>query len=65
MNVIEEVSTGKDGLKFKRTSKLAAMKQLAELAGYEAPKITDLTSSDGSMTPRQMSDAELMKIASE
>lgn len=65
MNAIEEVSVGKEGLKFKRTSKLAAMKQLAELAGYEAPTKTDLTSSDGSMTPRQMSDAELMKIASE
>ena len=65
MSAIEEVSTGKDGLKFKRTSKLAAMKQLAELAGYEAPTKTDLTSSDGSMSPSQMSDAELMKIASE
>lgn len=37
MNAIEEVSTGKDGLKFKRTSKLAAMKQLASIAGYESP----------------------------
>jgi phage terminase small subunit len=37
MSAIEEVSAGKYGLKFKRTSKLAAMKQLSELAGYEAP----------------------------
>jgi phage terminase small subunit len=38
MSAIEEVSVGKDGLKFKRTSKLSAMKQLADLGGYEAPK---------------------------
>lgn len=63
MSAIEEVSVGKEGLKFKRTSKLAAMKQLAELAGYEAPIKTDLMSSDGSMSPRQMSDDELLKIA--
>ncbi|PHR55989.1 MAG: hypothetical protein COA43_14830 [Robiginitomaculum sp.] len=37
MNAIEEVSVGKEGLKFKRTSKLSAMKQLAVLAGYESP----------------------------
>lgn len=43
MNAIEEVSVGKDGLKFKRTSKLAAMKQLADLSGYEAPKKTVTT----------------------
>lgn len=63
MSAIEEVSISKEGLKFKRTSKLAAMKQLAELAGYEAPIKTDLMSSDGTMSPRQMSDDELMKIA--
>lgn len=50
MSAIEEVSTGKDGLKFKRTSKLAAMKQLAELAGYEAPKQIEVTESE-SLTP--------------
>lgn len=38
LNAIEEVSVGKDGLKFKKVSKLAAMKQLADLAGYNAPQ---------------------------
>ena len=37
MGSIEEVTAGKEGLKFKRTPKLTAMKQLAELAGYDAP----------------------------
>lgn len=40
MGAIEEVTVGKDGLKFKKVSKLAAMKQLADLAGYnEAQKV--------------------------
>ena len=38
MSIISEVSAGKDGIKIKQHSPLAAMKQLAELAGYEAPK---------------------------
>ena len=37
MATISEVATGKDGLKIKQHSPLAAMKQLAELAGYDAP----------------------------
>lgn len=43
MSAIEEVSVGKDGLKFKRTSKLSAMKQLAGLGGYDAPIKIDNT----------------------
>ncbi len=43
--------------------KLKAIKQLAELAGYDAPIVSDLKSSDGSMSPRSMSDADLLKIA--
>ncbi len=35
---IAEVTAGKEGFKIKQHSPLAAMKQLAELAGYEAPK---------------------------
>lgn len=35
---IAEVTAGKDGFKIKQHSPLTAMKQLAELAGYEAPK---------------------------
>jgi phage terminase small subunit len=51
MSAIEEVSVGKEGLKFKRTSKLAAMKQLSELAGYNAASKHDHSSTDGTMSP--------------
>lgn len=51
MSAIEEVSISKDGLKFKRTSKLSAMKQLAELAGYNAASKHDHSSTDGTMSP--------------
>ncbi len=62
---ISELTAGKEGFKIKQHSPLAAMKQLAELAGYEAPTKTDLTSSDGSMSPKQMTDEQLLKIANE
>ncbi|WVH05495.1 hypothetical protein KKJFFJLC_00019 [Vibrio phage vB_VpaS_PGB] len=40
LGAIEEVTVGKDGLKFKKVSRLAAMRQLSELAGYnEAQKV--------------------------
>lgn len=51
MSAIEEVSVGKEGLKFKRTSKLAAMKQLAELGGYNAAAKHEHSSPDGTMSP--------------
>lgn len=38
LNAIEEVSVGKDGLKFKKVPKLAAMKQLADMEGYNKPQ---------------------------
>ena len=47
---IAEVSAGKDGIKIKQHSPLAAMKQLAELAGYEAPKQIEVSSKD-ELTP--------------
>ena len=50
MMSIEEVSSGKDGLKIKRASRLGAMKQLAELAGYNAPKEIKL-GTDETMVP--------------
>lgn len=52
LGAIEEVSVGKDGLKFKKVSRLNAMKQLSELAGYNAAQKYDHTSSDGSMSPK-------------
>ncbi len=47
---IAEVSAGKDGIKIKQHSPLAAMKQLAELAGYEAPKQVEVTAKE-ELTP--------------
>lgn len=51
MAAIEEVTVGKEGLKFKRTSKLSAMKQLAELGGYNAASKHEHSSPDGTMSP--------------
>ena len=51
MAAIEEVTVGKEGLKFKRTSKLSAMKQLAELGGYNAAAKHEHSSPDGTMSP--------------
>jgi len=47
---IAEVSSGKDGIKIKQHSPLAAMKQLAELAGYEAPKQVEILAKE-ELTP--------------
>tara|TARA_R110000851_G_scaffold60415_2_gene139452 strand:- start:3911 stop:4531 length:621 start_codon:yes stop_codon:yes gene_type:complete len=47
---IAEVSAGKDGIKIKQHSPLAAMKQLAELAGYEAPKQVEILAKE-ELTP--------------
>lgn len=41
MAVIQEVTAGRDGIKIKSVSSLQAMKQLAELAGYNAPTKTE------------------------
>lgn len=47
---IAEVSAGKEGIKIKQHSPLAAMKQLAELAGYEAPKQIEVVAKE-ELTP--------------
>lgn len=51
MAIISELNASKDGIKIKTHSQLAAMQQLARLAGYESAQKHDLTSSDGTMTP--------------
>lgn len=51
MASISEVTASKDGIKIKQHSPLTAMKQLADLAGYNAAQKYDHTSSDGSMSP--------------
>jgi phage terminase small subunit len=45
--LLTEVSTGKDGFKFKIHDQKAAMKQLATLQGYEAPQKLEHTGKDG------------------
>lgn len=47
---IAEVTAGKEGFKIKQHSPLAAMKQLAELAGYEAPKQVEVMAKE-ELTP--------------
>lgn len=39
---ISELSAGKDGIKIKQHSRLQAMKQIADIQGYEAPKKQDI-----------------------
>lgn len=43
LKAIEEVTSSKEGLKFKKVSRLAAMNQLADLAGYKAAQKHDHT----------------------
>lgn len=52
MASIAELTAGKEGIKIKQHSPLAAMKQLSDLAGYNEASKVDHTSSDGSMSPK-------------
>ncbi|MEQ1964640.1 terminase small subunit [Xenorhabdus khoisanae] len=47
LSAISELTTGKDGIKLKLHDPKAAIKQLSELMGWEAPKKTELTGKDG------------------
>lgn len=47
MSAVSELISGKDGIKLKMHDTKAAIKQLAELQGWEAPKKTELTGADG------------------
>jgi len=61
LNAIEEVSVGKDGLKFKKVSKLAAMKQLADLAGYNAAVKTEHSGAVASVSINKEEYADIRK----
>jgi len=52
MAAISELTAGRDGIKIKTHSPLDAIKQLAKMQGWETAQKVDLTSKDGSMTPR-------------
>lgn len=63
MAAISELTAGKDGLKIKLHDPKAAIKQLAEMRGWEAPKKTELTGANGgpiqttNMTPDEAAEA--------
>ncbi|CNJ06124.1 phage terminase small subunit [Yersinia pseudotuberculosis] len=60
---VAELSTGKDGLKIKLHDPKAAIKQLAEMRGWEAPKKAELTGANGgpiqtsNLTPDEAAEA--------
>ncbi|AOM42786.1 terminase [Xenorhabdus hominickii] len=54
LSAISELTTGKDGIKLKLHDPKAAIKQLADLMGWESAKKVDLSSTDGSMTPNNI-----------
>ena len=51
MAAISELTASKEGIKIKTHSPLAAIKQLADMQGWESAKKLDLSSSDRSMSP--------------
>ncbi|BDH45744.1 hypothetical protein TUM12370_17880 [Salmonella enterica subsp. enterica serovar Choleraesuis] len=65
MSAIAELSTGKDGIKLKMHDPKSAIKQLAELEGWEAPKKTEMSGPDGApvrtevtnLTPQEAAEA--------
>ncbi|CNB72558.1 terminase small subunit [Yersinia similis] len=60
---VAELSTGKDGLKLKLHDPKIAIKQLAEMCGWEAPKKAELTGPNGgpiqtsNLTPDEAAEA--------
>ncbi|RAW93849.1 MULTISPECIES: terminase small subunit [unclassified Photorhabdus] len=54
LSAISELTTGKDGIKLKLHDPKAAIKQLSELQGWEAPKKTEVTGAGGG--PIQIAD---------
>lgn len=65
MAAVAELTTGKDGIKLKMHDPKAAIKQLGEMQGWEAPKKTEVTGAGGgpiqtetvSMTPEEAAEA--------
>lgn len=65
MAAVAELTTGKDGIKLKMHDPKAAIKQLGEMIGWEAPKKTEVSGPGGgaiktenvSMTPEEAAEA--------
>ncbi|WP_413510847.1 terminase small subunit [Serratia liquefaciens] len=65
MAAVAELTTGKDGIKLKMHDPKAAIKQLCEMQGWEAPKKTEVSGPGGapiktesvSVTPEQAAEA--------
>ncbi|WP_071608948.1 terminase small subunit [Entomohabitans teleogrylli] len=65
MSAIAELTTGKDGIKLKMHDPKAAIKQLAEMQGWEAPKKSEVSGPGGgplktevvAMTPEEAAEA--------
>ncbi|MDC9620870.1 terminase small subunit [Xenorhabdus sp. XENO-7] len=70
LSAISELTTGKDGIKLKLHDPKAAIRQLAELMGWDAPKKTELTGKNGgpininNTTAAELTDDELAAIIS-
>lgn len=47
MSAVAELTTGKDGIKLKMHDPKAAIKQIGEMQGWEAPKKTEVSGPDG------------------
>ncbi|MCG3462667.1 terminase small subunit [Xenorhabdus bovienii] len=70
LSAISELTTGKDGIKLKLHDPKAAIQQLSELMGWDAPKKTELTGKNGgpininNTTAAELTDDELAAIIS-
>ncbi|NHB94346.1 terminase small subunit [Photorhabdus cinerea] len=59
LSAISELTAGKDGIKLKLHDPKAAIKQLSELMGWEAPKKTEVTGADGGPIQIDLTDEQL------
>ncbi|PQQ24797.1 terminase small subunit [Photorhabdus hindustanensis] len=59
LSAISELTAGKDGIKLKLHDPKAAIKQLSELMGWEAPKKTEITGAGGGPIQIDLTDEQL------
>lgn len=62
MSLVNEITKGKDGIKVKTYSAVEAMKQLAQLQGFNAPTKTEITGAEGGpIQTKELTDEEFKK----